>query len=46
MVEEILPQESKSQEIGHYAVKAFNASCPLSWRPTPTEGDSDSEIKR
>ena len=36
-----LPKESESQEIGHFAVNTFNNCHPTSWRPTPTDGDSD-----
>jgi hypothetical protein len=36
-----LPIESESQEIGHHAVMAFHSLRPLSWRITPTDGDSD-----
>ena len=41
MSKERLPKESKSQEIGHYAVLAFERWHPKDWRKTPTEGDSD-----
>jgi hypothetical protein len=37
----ILPQENKSQEIGQHAKLALEASHPISWRLTPTDGDSD-----
>ena len=35
------PKESESQEIGQYAVAAFNSLHPLGWRVIPTDGDSD-----
>lgn len=44
MTERILPEESKSQEIGHYAVIAFNSLYPVDWHSTPTEGDSDAGL--
>ena len=39
-----LPKESKSQEIGHFAVITFNICHPTSWRPTQTDGDSDAGL--
>jgi hypothetical protein len=39
-----LPKESESQEIGHFAIITFNSCCPLSWRPTPTDGDADAGL--
>jgi hypothetical protein len=39
-----LPIESKSQQIGQHAILAFYISHPTSWRPTPTDGDSDAGL--
>lgn len=39
-----LPKESKSQELGHYAVDTFYACRPTSWRLTQTEGDADAGL--
>lgn len=39
-----LPKESESQEIGHFAVMAFNNCHPTSWRTTPTDGDADAGL--
>lgn len=41
MLEEHLPKESESQEIGQHAGLAFQRWHPKNWRTTPTEGDSD-----
>ncbi len=41
MIEEILPKESESQEIGHLACSAFDAAKPTNWRPKDLEGDDD-----
>jgi hypothetical protein len=40
----ILPQENKSQEICQHAKLALEASHPISWRLTPTDGDSDAGL--
>ena len=39
-----LPKESKSQEIGHFAVDTFYASRPISWRLSQTDGDADAGL--
>lgn len=41
MIEEILPQEGDSQEIGHFACFALEATHPTNWRITNLEGDDD-----
>jgi hypothetical protein len=41
---ELLPEEGESAEIGHRAVKAFNAQTPNSWRFQNLSGDSDAGI--
>ena len=42
--QEKLPQENKSQEIGHHAVLSFGSKHPPNWRVTPTDGDSDAGL--
>jgi len=44
MINEKLPKESLQQEAGHYGVIALNATHPLGWRPTETDGDSDAGL--
>lgn len=39
-----LPEESESQELGHYAVLTFHSCQPTSWRTTPTDGDADAGL--
>ena len=36
-----LPKENESQEIGHWALMAFNAKHPTAWRTKSTDGDDD-----
>jgi len=44
MATEPLPQEGESAEIGHRAVRAFNAQAPANWRFQDLSGDSDAGI--
>ena len=39
-----LPKENVSQELGHFAIRAFQAYCPTSWRLTQTDGDDDNGL--
>ena len=41
MLNEHLPQENESQEIGQHAVLAFERWHPKDWRKKSTEGDTD-----
>ncbi len=46
MINEKLPEESISQEIGHDACLAFDSARPRLWRSTPTEDSSDAGLDR